>query len=264
MSRIIKVDESVIQSIREEFEKALAESKFANGKFSFTKTLSVVDRKAVIVYSEKAWLKQEALVNGFDKEVGWHGFARRGDGDEYYIDDIIVYPQEVTGSTVTTDQIKYQNWLYQRDDEEFNAIRMQGHSHVNMAVSPSSVDETLYESILSNLGDEDFYIFVIWNKKGDRTVKIYDMAKNIFFDTNDCDVEIVAEDGGITEFLEDAKKKVEVKKYTYQSTYYSSGKTSGKAGYCGNPAKNVAQKDFKNATVWDDYMYDPTSYYGGY
>ena len=39
-----------------------------------------------------------------------------------------------------------------------------GHSHVNMGTSPSSVDLNHQEEILRMLGDNDFYIFMIWNK----------------------------------------------------------------------------------------------------
>ena len=35
-------------------------------------------------------------------------------------------PQEVTVSTVNTDQAAYTEWLYGLDDDTFNKIRMQG------------------------------------------------------------------------------------------------------------------------------------------
>ena len=77
--------------------------------------------------------------------------------DTYLISDILVYPQEVTGSTVTTDQNEYEMWLMKQEDDVFNNIRMQGHSHVNMSTSPSSVDLNLYDGILSQL-DSDMFI----------------------------------------------------------------------------------------------------------
>lgn len=33
-----------------------------------------------------------------------------------------------------------------------------------------------------------FYIFMIWNKRGEKTVKIYDLRENILFETADVTV----------------------------------------------------------------------------
>ena len=123
---------------------------------NFQKNIGTVKRKATVYFTELAYRKFQALVDGFNNEVAWHGLAYRGEDeskDEYYITDILVYPQEVTGATVTTDQKKYQDWLMSQEDNIFNNVRMQGHSHVNMGVSPSGVDENLYESILTQLDE---------------------------------------------------------------------------------------------------------------
>ena len=64
-----------------------------------------------------------------------------------------------------------------------------------------------------------FYIFMIWNKRGDKTIRIYDNKENVFFDTNDCEVSI-EEDVGIESFLEKAKKLVKDKPtVTVYNTY---------------------------------------------
>ena len=211
MSKPIRITEKEIESVKDAFFKALEKVKVSDGKFSFSKTLDDVNRKATLLFTEKAWIKQSALISNFSDEVAWHGVARRGEDesiDEYIIDDILVYPQEVTGATVTTDQEKYQNWLYSQEDEVFNNIRMQGHSHVNMGVTPSSVDTTLYENILEQLENDMFYIFLIWNKKGDKTVKIYDLEKNVLFETKDVEIGIIDEVIGLDDFIDDAKSQV--------------------------------------------------------
>lgn len=193
MAKLIKLTQEIIEETQREFSEYL-NGKITDGKVLFSKTVNIVQRKATVWFTDIAYKKFQALVKSFDKEVAWHGLAYRNDDltkDEYYITDIMVYPQEVTGATVTTDQNKYQTWLMNHDDDTFNNIRMQGHSHVNMGVTPSSVDETLYESILSQLDDTMFYIFMIWNKKGDKTCKIYDLAKNVLFDTTDCEIKII-------------------------------------------------------------------------
>lgn len=218
MSKIIKITPDCIDDIRKEFEAALSKIRAADGKINFTKTFSYINRKATVYFSEVAWLKMQSLIREFDKEVAWHGIAYRGEDiskDDYYITDILVYPQEVTGATVNTDQEQYEMWLMRHDDDVFNNIRMQGHSHVNMGTTPSSVDTTHQEKILDQLEDDMFYIFMIWNKKGESTIKIYDLAKNILFDGNDVTVEVSEDHIGLDKFIKEAKNMVKNKTYSY-------------------------------------------------
>lgn len=217
MSKIIKLTQEHLDEIRKEFDEMLKGVKLSDGKISYTKALGYVDRKAKLYFTERAYMKMLALVREFDKEVAWHGLARRGDDpekNEYIIYDILVYPQEVTGGTVNTDQVEYQMWMYSHDDETFQHIRMQGHSHVNMPTHPSAVDTAWYDEILSQLDDTMFYIFFILNKRNEKTIRIYDFAKNLQFETQDVEIEIIEDDTGIEAFLRDAKKMVQEKKYT--------------------------------------------------
>lgn len=234
MSKMIKLTPEYIEQCKQEFANALTIGKFSDGRVTFTKTLGAIDRKAKVYFTEIAWLKMKVLVNDFDKEVAWHGVAHRGDEDkdEYFVTDILVYPQEVTGTTVTTDQEKYQTWLFEHDDDVFNNIRFQGHSHVNMGVSPSAVDTSLYERLLDQLDDDMFYIFMIVNKKNDKHIKIYDMRKNVLFETTDVTVEVL--DGGIQmeKFIAEAKEMVKNKPYT-PTTYGGGGYQRTNGGYNG-------------------------------
>ena len=200
MSKPIKMTEQYMAECRADFEKALQLTKLADGKLSFTKVFTCGDRKATVVFTAGAWAKMALLVKEFDKEVAWHGVAHRATDeavDEYIIEDIVVYPQEVSGTTVEMDTEKYAEWLMQNaDDERFNNIHMQGHSHVNMPTSPSSVDLNHQEEILNMLGDDDFYIFMIWNKSFVSTNKIYDLKKNVLFEDKDITVKLEGEHEG--------------------------------------------------------------------
>lgn len=194
MAKVIKMTPEYIEELKKDFEQTLKTSKLSDGKLSFIRSVGAVKRSAVLYYTRSAWAKQQALVSEYNKEVAWHGVAVRGsdpEKDEYLISDILVYPQEVTGATVTTDQVAYQTWLMEHDDETFNNIRFQGHSHVNMGTSPSVVDDSLYERILAQLEDDMFYIFAIWNKRGEKTIKIYDLEKNVLFETADVTVTVI-------------------------------------------------------------------------
>ena len=233
MSKRIHLTPEDIEGIKEDFEKALTGA-ISDGRINFQKTFGAIQRKAELLFTEIAWYKMQALIRECDKEVGWHGVAKRVDDpekDAYIIEDILVYPQEVTGTTVNPDQNQYQMWLMSHPDEIFNNIRMQGHSHVNMSVSPSGVDTTFYEQILRQLDDTMFYIFMVWNKRNERHIKIYDMAKNVLFETSDVTVSVIPDENGIEKFLSDAKKMITDRKpITYQPGNYS---TPNNYGGCG-------------------------------
>lgn len=235
MSRLIKMTPEYIEECRNEFEQALKLAKLSDGKLNFTKTFTSGTRKAKVFFTPPAWAKMVILINEFDKEVAWHGVAHRtgevegesvpaGTECEYIITDILVYPQEVSGTTVEMDTEKYATWLMENiEDERFNSIRMQGHSHVRMAPNPSSVDLTHQEEILNMLGDDDFYIFMIWNKSFASNIKIYDMRENTLFENSDVSVRILDEVGDLNEFLTSAKTMVKERTYSYQRPPYTSG-----------------------------------------
>ena len=238
MSRPIKLSIEQAEAFKREFADILAAGTFPEGEIKFSKKFETCKNKATLYFKEKAWQKMTCLVDEIDKEVAWHGIAKRYDNDgenaAYIIEDILVYPQKVTGATVTTDQVEYQTWLMDRDDDEFNNIRMQGHSHVNMSTSPSTVDLTLYDQIISQLTDDMFYIFLIINKRNEKTIKIYDFRDNIAYETADVETKVLMAPDGVMKFVEDAKKLVVEEKPVAQSYYspyphYYSGYT-GKAG----------------------------------
>lgn len=280
MSKLIKLTPEYIAECTKEFQEKLNSGKFPDGRISYSKTLGSVTKRAKLYFTEIAWLKMQLLIKEFDKEVAWHGVAKRGDDkskDEYYITDILVYPQEVSGASVEMDVDKYDEWLRENfDDERFFNIAMQGHSHVRMGTTPSSVDLGHQEAILNQLTDDMFYIFVIWNKLDSRNIKIYDLAKNVLFETADIDVEVLGD------FLKDAKNMVKEKTYTSSKSAVvttpakqddkkktptinsnKSGKKKGKRkkGYLYNNACDDSQ-----FTMFDDmngYPYNDPFYYSG-
>lgn len=216
MSKYIKVTDAMRAELLRDFEKSLANAKLADGKVTVSKTFTAPQTKASLYFTPAAFAKMIMLVQEFSDEVAWHGMAFRGEDPEkheYFITDIMVYPQEVTGATVNTDQEKYQTWLMEQSDEVFPHIRMQGHSHVNMATSPSSVDLEHQGRILEQLDDDMFYIFIIWNKRMEHNIKIYDLRKNILFEPSDITVSLTGEGVDFDAFIADAKSKVARKTY---------------------------------------------------
>lgn len=230
MSKPIKLTEDLLKTIKAEFVNQVKGMKMIGGKLEYKhlfKWEDSEDDRATIFLTTAAFAKMSALIQQFSSEVAWHGVVHRDEKDSrvFRITDILVYPQTVSGVTVNTDQNEYQNWLYSFDDEIFNNIRMQGHSHVDMSVSPSGVDVTHQEKILTQIADDDYYIFMIWNKKYECFVRIFDLKNNTLYETEDVDVLIGENQLNLVKFMKETKKVVTVQNYTpvYQQGWRTSG-----------------------------------------
>lgn len=194
MSKFIKQSAEFMSAALGEYDLFLRQP-VPNGAFALSKETSAMmysTEKAILRFTATAYVKMQYLLAKFDSEVAWHGTVERTSEDksEFLITDILLYPQTVTGTTVNTDQAEYENWLFNLDDDTFNHMRFQGHSHVNMGVTPSGTDLNHQEMLLTQVTDDDYYIFAIWNKKNARTIMIYDKKRNLYFDSKDVEVEI--------------------------------------------------------------------------
>jgi len=227
MPRPIILTDEIKKKALDEFSTMLDGMKMSDGKLSYSKSYEYKDCSAIVWLTQEAYRKIVALVMEFKEEVGWHGVVSRLDENEFLIEDIVIYPQEVTGSTVNTDQFIYSEWLYSLDDEIFNKIRMQGHSHVNMSVTPSSVDSEHRSQILEQLESDMFYIFMIWNKSLSIHTLIYDMNRNILYENKDVYVHLL-DDETMKGFLADAKTKVQKKTITAKKSPTTKKSTKGK------------------------------------
>lgn len=252
MSKPIKMTPDMIEECVAEFRAKLSSMQMFDGKIEYKTSYEYKKEKdengkeipdtVKVIFSEVAFAKQNRLVQDFSSEVAWNGIVRRDENDPkvFHIDDIIVFPQTVTGATVTPNQKEYEMWLMNLPDEQFNHCRYHGHSHVNMGTSPSGTDDSCQKQIIGRLcgdgfaddqkdeimrqlGDSAFYIFMIWNKRGEHNVRIFDMYTNTFYEGKDVLIEV---EGAHTydDFMADAKAKV--KAYTY--TPYTSAQGAQK------------------------------------
>lgn len=222
----ISIPENIVSTLVEEFKEELKNLKTNQDIISFERKfkdiLSINENevnKPIIYFSADAWIKMNTLVQSSNLELAWQAtvekrkFKDREDDDTffYYIDQVYVYPQEVTATFVAADEVKYSEWSLQLPDETFNKLRFQGHSHVNMGVSPSGTDMNTYQCFLDQLSKDDFYIFMILNKQGQFTVLVYDFAQDIIFETKDCKIDVLTRTGGLTKWREQAQKQIEKK-----------------------------------------------------
>ena len=154
----------------------------------------------------------------------------------YTIDDIAVYPQLATGATVESDDDKYNAWTRQLIREHgparVNEIRMQGHSHVNMACVPSGTDLKYYSDELKDY--DDYYIFMIVNKKREKFIRIHDFQLGMVFETADVIFRLIDSNGNSVDDWAAAELKEKLKQkttdYSSYGSYGASGRSSG-AGY---------------------------------
>lgn len=113
MTRPINLtDEQKRDLVNEFLEKLNSEKNMFDGKVNFSKTFKwTADEEDVanVIFTPLAYAKMVKLLEGFETEVAWHGIAKRDSEDDsiFWIEDILVYPQVVTGATVNTDQEKY-------------------------------------------------------------------------------------------------------------------------------------------------------------
>lgn len=222
------------------FQLAEMESSLSKKKFQGTNDREITvkfkmddakdKRTASIEFMPKAWIKMRALVDTFTGEVQWHGLVERKNINTFIVRDVLIFPHEVTSTTVVSNQTEYEQWLNDLDDEEFNACRLHGHSHVNMGVTPSGTDMAYRHNVLDNFGlpneqTDLFYIFLITNKREEMSAEIYDLQNNALYSTDEISFDVIVDDDDyLAEFLSEAKSCV--KEANYGTSTYASGKQS--------------------------------------
>lgn len=194
MSRKIKLDEEEINSLVGNFENLLRTQSFQEGKVNYQFNFKDINEKANLFFTCEAWFKIQSLVRDFSGEVQWSGVVEHVDRYSWLVTDILVFPHEVTSATVTSDQVKYEEWINSLDDDTFNHLRFHGHSHVNFSVSPSSLDMQVRQNVVGQISprdDEAYYIFIIINKKNEVSGEIYDVKNNMLFGTSDINIQVL-------------------------------------------------------------------------
>lgn len=197
MSRKIKIDEDEIKMLMGNFESLLRTQTFRDGKVDYQFKFKDTDESATLFFTCEAWFKMQSLVKDFNGEVQWSGIVERVDDFTWIITDIMVFPHEVTSTTVTSDQRKYEEWIDALDDNTFNHLRFHGHSHVNMGVFPSGLDLQVRQNVISQItptDNEAYYIFMILNKKDEWSAEIYDIKNNLLFGKADIEVKVLIND----------------------------------------------------------------------
>lgn len=204
--RPIQMNNNLIDQILDEFRIQLKDHKAVTNRVSYSKTLTELypkaetEEKVKVIFTLEAYQKMMQLTYTCSDEVGWHGTVTRLGAKEFLIDDILVFPQIVTGASVDPDEEEFGLWMTQlmmkEDDEDIeiiNRLRFHGHSHVRMHTSPSAKDDQYQLDMLTKI--RDYYIFLITNKDSKHNIMIYDVEENVYYDKDDIVIKIQLQDG---------------------------------------------------------------------
>lgn len=114
------------------------------------------------------------------KEFMFIGEIKR-EGLDFIIENLLIAPQEKnSGTFVETDDDRYPGWLAENyHPKDRKKVRLHGHSHVNMGVTPSGVDNNMISRMMSYISD--YYIQLIVNLREEFTINLFDKASNIIY-----------------------------------------------------------------------------------
>lgn len=212
-----------------------------------------------------AFVKMNMLIQSTSTEIGWYGIVEpHQDINTYIITDIIVYPQTVTGATVEQDETRMFEFEMSLTDEQVNNKRFHGHSHVNMGITPSTIDETFYQEILSQVND--YFIILIKNKRNEQTVRFYDIVNGVYY--SDLPIYIIDEQGNnLNDWYDDMLENVHRYTPPVTKTVYTTAKTGKtKAAKKEIESEQIKFDDLLPGNPYDEYEDDTynASYYEDY
>lgn len=177
-------------------------------------------KKPTIQVTAEAYIKMLELVNQSSVECSWHGLVRRdATTNTYYVYDVLVFPQINSSTTTTTDEKEFAEWqmkLIMNIDFPIEDLRLHGHSHVNMNVFSSGVDDKYQKDLITKVDDGDYYIFFIMNKKMEICIFLYDFDQQIMFEKSDINFQIV--NNNCDNLKEWAKKELKENAVTASTT----------------------------------------------
>ena len=148
-----------------------------------TKITVMPQRVPHVLIDKEALQKMFIFTDECSDEIGWLGTATR-EGHLITIHDVFLFAQEVHATTteITTAGLEeFANEVLQMPNgmDIWNSMKVWGHSHVNMGITPSGQDDKQMDEF-KDVG-HDWFIRIICNKKGEFCVDVYDYANGLVF-----------------------------------------------------------------------------------
>ena len=192
----------------------------------------------VIQITSDAYVKMYELVNQSSVEIQWHGLVEKND-NVYTIYDILVFPQTNSAAATSSDQNEFAEWqtkLIMDINFPIDKMRMHGHSHVNMNVYSSTIDDGYQSELITKVEDGDYYIFLVLNKKMEMYPLLYDFNQQILFEGKDISIVILDSNNNdirtwCAEQIKENCKTHTPKKWSYEPKTNLNIETFKEAGY---------------------------------
>lgn len=259
-----------VDALLAELKEEVKSKKRVYEPISLTIKPETVDKKALLIFSSKAYTKTRSLIDLFSTEIEWHGFVKRVNETTFFVEDIVVFPHEVTPVTVTSKQEEYDQFFESLTEEQQANFKFHGHSHVSMGTNPSSLDISKQKDVVNNLGiprpgsQEDlFYVFFIGNKRNEATVRIYDVTNDVIFEKQDVTIDVQIEDGlSFIEFANNSRKLITettlaIHNTAQQKCGFSATQSQGTKFNHSSPVK---QSSLYEDDYYEDYYSRPYGY----
>lgn len=185
--------------------------------------VKVEEKLPNILISPLAISKMSRIVNYCDDEIGWLASAEQIDEYVYHIKDVFMFEQEVNSITceITPDGLaNFGTEILSKENgmELYEQIRVWGHSHVNMGVSPSGQDD---KQITEFSEGHDWFIRIIANKKKEMKIDLFDYKNNLVYLSVDWEVYY----NEFEEELKELEKQID-RKVTQKATSWKRGNST--------------------------------------
>ncbi len=139
------------------------------------KTVAFLDNRYEVYILPEARAKMELYCDLSSEEIGWLAFVERTDVG-FLITDCILLKQEVHATTTEIDPTALLEFWNNTPVEKQANIKLWGHSHVNMAASPSGQDDSQMDYFKSG---NDWFIRLITNKRREYHIDVFDYKNGI-------------------------------------------------------------------------------------
>lgn len=205
-----------------------------------------------VFYTAEVIRAIEHIVSTQDKEVAWVGLVEKLKDSNYLVYKLYIPNQTVTSTSVDIEPDAMANLVMQILNENHNPehLRYHGHSHVNMAVFPSSTDQ---QHIVDYLEHADFFIREIRNKNDKYRVDIFDKEQNKIYHCVDTDIyELLQDDEFYLKIDSQLEKQIKKK-------IYPTSKVDKTSRFFKDVNEHIKQEKFNNLNIvdYDTLLADP-------
>lgn len=196
----------------------------------FANKVEILHDLPKVLLTRQAYEDMYCLVEIVQKEVGWLGSVQKI-GNNFLIKEVFLFDQESHATTceITPDGLAEfaSEILATRADgmEVANSLRFWGHSHVNMATSPSGQDENQMFELANSCGD--YFIRGILNKAGRMEFSLVLVEVGVIIRDVEWELYEPAENSRLLKWQREVDQKVREKVYQapiQNHNYYGGGK----------------------------------------